>query len=169
MAKHINDIINKISDLNINIKQILYQTKFEEYDDLSELEYDKNDKEELFLLDELYDILNKLSDISHTLDYLNRPIKDTGKLHKNSNGRYELKRMREPSERSEDELNGHEFTSGCGIEYLANDNRHMTYNENDEYVSTPYWCSSYIEHNGDDYYIVGALEVQLEGLLVRYR
>lgn len=156
MAKNIKDIMNEVSELNLKIKQILHHSDFENYDDLSGLDIDRTNAEELFLTDELYGILDRLSDISHTLNYLDRPVKAEGRLHKNSNGRYEL--------------NGHEFSSGCGIEYLADDDRHMTYDESDEYVSVPYWCSSRIEHDGNDYYIVGASkDLELEGLQVRYR
>lgn len=156
MAKNIKDIMNEVSELNLKIKQILHHSDFENYDDLSGLDIDRTNAEELFLTDELYGILDRLSDISHTLNYLDRPVKAEGRLHKNSNGRYEL--------------NGHEFSSGCGIEYLADDDRHMTYDESDEYVSVPYWCASRIEHDGTDYYIVGASkDLELEGLQVRYR
>lgn len=156
MAKNIKDIMNEVSELNLKIKQILHHSDFENYDDLSGLDIDRTNAEELFLTDELYGILDRLSDISHTLNYLDRPVKAEGRLYKNSNGRYEL--------------NGHEFSSGCGIEYLADDDRHMTYDESDEYVSVPYWCSSRIEHDGNDYYIVGASkDLELEGLQVRYR
>ena len=135
----------EVSDLNIKIKQILYHADFENYDDLSALEYDKADAEDLFMLDELYRILDKLSDVSYTLNYLEKPIKAEGALHKNANGRYEVQ--------------GIELSSGCGLEYLATDDRHCRYNNNDEYVPTPYWCSSRIEHNGTDYYIVGASDL----------
>lgn len=37
------------------------------------------------------------------------------------------------------------------------------------YTNTPYWCASRVEHNGEDYYIVGANGVKLEGLRVRIR
>jgi hypothetical protein len=64
--------------------------------------------------------------------------------------------------------NGHEFTSGCGIEYMATDDLYCRYNKDGEYVSIPYWCSSRVEHNGNDYYMVGCNK-PLEGMKVRYR
>ena len=156
MAKTIKDIMTELSDLNVTIQKILYHSNFEMYDDLSGLDYDNTNADELFLLDELRDILDKLADVSHTIKYLERPIKVEGALHKNANGRYEV--------------NGIELSSGYGLEYLSLDDRHMRYNDNDDYVSTTYWGYGRIEHDGTDYYIVGAdKDTKLEGLRVRIR
>ena len=156
MAKTIKDIMTELSDLNVTIQKILYHSNFEMYDDLSGLDYDNTNADELFLLDESRDILDKLADVSHTLKYLERPIKVEGALHKNANGRYEV--------------NGIELSSGYGLEYLSLDDRHMRYNDNDDYVSTTYWGYGRIEHDGTDYYIVGAdKDTKLEGLRVRIR
>jgi hypothetical protein len=112
--------------------------------------------EQLFRMDELKSILQKLDDISRTLDYLNCPIKAVGTLHLNQNGRYEME-------------NGHEFSSGCSIEYLSEDNLHWMYDDKSgKRVSVPYWCASRIEHNGERYYIVGCND-ELEEMQVRYR
>lgn len=156
MAKTVKEIMNEISELNVRIKQIICHADFENYDDLSGLDIDRSDADQLFLSDELYNILDKLSDVSHTLSYLEKPIKTEGVLHKNKYGRYEV--------------NGVELSSGCKLEYLATDDYHMRYNENDDYVITPYWNSSRMEHNGIDYYIVDAdKDTVLEGLRVRIR
>ena len=156
MAKHIKDIMAEVQELNVKIQQVLYHADFEMYDDLSGLEWDKTSADDLFMLDELRQIMYKLDDVSHTLKYLDRPIKVEGALHKNANGRYEV--------------NGIELSSGSGIEYLATDDRHCRYNDNDEYVPTPYWCASRIEHDGKDYYIVGANDLDtLENVRVRIR
>ena len=156
MARHIKDIMAEVTELNIKLQQILYHSQYEMYDDLSGLEWDKTDADQLFMLDELRQIMYKIDDISHTLNYLEKPIKAEGALHKNANGRYEVQ--------------GIELSSGCGIEYLATDDRHWRYNDNDDYVITPYWCSSRIEHNGTDYYIVGANDLDtLENVRVRIR
>lgn len=156
MAKTVKEIMTELSDLNVTIQKILYHSNFEMYDDLSGLDYDNTNADELFLLDELRDILDKLADVSHTIKYLERPIKVEGALHKNANGRYEV--------------NGIELSSGYGLEYLSLDDRHMRYNDNDDYVSTTYWGYGRIEHDGTDYYIVGAdKDTKLEGLRVRIR
>lgn len=156
MARTLNDIMTELKALNPDIKQLLSHADFENYEDLSGLDIDRADAEQLFLLDELQTLLSKLDDVSHTLNYLSRPIKVEGALHKNSNGRYEVR--------------GYELTSGNGIEYLATDDWHMRYNDNDDYVPTPYWKASRIEHDGKDYYIVGADDLTtLENVRVRIR
>lgn len=156
MARHIKDLMAEVQELNLKLQQILYHSQYEMYDDLSGLEWDKTDADQLFMLDELRQIMYKIDDISHTLNYLDKPIKTEGALHKNANGRYEV--------------NGIELSSGCGLEYLATDDRHCRYNDNDDYVPTPYWCASRIEHDGKDYYIVGATDLDtLENVRVRIR
>ena len=155
MSKNIKDIFNEVKELNLKIKQTLDHASYENYDDLSVLKYDNADPDQLMLIDELRSVFDKLEEISHTINYLNRPVKKIGTLRKNGNGRYEI--------------NGHEFSSGCAIEYLATDDWHCRYNESGEYIQTPYWCVSRIEHNGKDYYIIGAKDIELEGLRVRIR
>lgn len=156
MARTVKEIMTELSDLNLSIQKILYHTEFEDYDDLSGLDIDYTSAEELYLMDELRGILDKLSDVSRNLKYLERPIKSEGVLHKNSNGRYEF--------------NGIELSSGYPLEYLATDDRHMRYDDNDNYIVTPYWAYGRIEHNGNDYYIFGASKgLELEGLKVRIR
>lgn len=152
----LNEIYMKMGELQFKIKSVLYRAEYENYEDLSSVDYDKTDAEQLFLADELTRLLEKLDDVLHTLDYLNRPIKFMGTLHKNQRDRYETE-------------NGHEFTSGCGIEYLSTDDLHCRFDEESkEYVNVPYWCSSRVEHNGTDYYIVGCSD-SLENMKVRYR
>lgn len=156
MARTLNDIMTELKALNPHIKQLLSHADYENYDDLSGLKIDRADAEQLFLLDELRQIMYKIDDISHTLNYLEKPIKAEGALHKNANGRYEVQ--------------GIELSSGCGLEYLATDDWHMRYNANDDYVPTPYWKASRIEHDGKDYYIVGADDLTtLENVRVRIR
>ena len=156
MARNIKEIMAEVQELNVKVQQILYHADYEMYDDLSGLDYDNTNADELFILDELRQILYKLDEVSHTLKYLERPIKVEGALHKNANGRYEVQ--------------GIELSSGYGLEYLSLDDRHCRYNDNDEYINTPYWVASRIEHNGQDYYIVGAKEFEtLENVRVRIR
>lgn len=65
MAKTVKEIMTELSDLNVTIQKILYHTEFDNYDDLSGLDIDYTSAEELYLVDELRGILDKLSDISH--------------------------------------------------------------------------------------------------------
>lgn len=155
MSKNIKEIMNEVFELNQKIKQLLSHAEYEQYDDLSGLKYDDKNPDDLMMLDELKTLFSKMDDISYTINYLSRPIKEEGFLHKNRNGRYEI--------------NGHEFSSGSGIECLISDEWHFIYDKNGKYVETPYWYASRIEHDGKDYYIVGVHGVELEGLRVRIR
>lgn len=156
MQKTITEIFEEMKKIDGNIKQILKHSEYEYADDLSSVIFDYKDAEHLFLVDEMRSILQKLCGISHTMNYLDRPIIAEGILHKNSYGRYEIPE--------------HEFTSGNGIEYLATDDLHCRYDEETgEYINVPYWCASRVEHNQTDYYIVGAEDIELEGLRVRIR
>lgn len=92
--------------------------------------------------DQLIATGNLIADVVERLEYLCRPVSETGVLRKNETGRYEIK--------------GGEFTSGSRLEALIHDGEKA-------------WVLSRIEHNGDDYYIYGFPEVQLEGLTVRIR
>lgn len=142
MARTVKYLMNEVSELEPLIQQIIKHSGFENYGDLSELDFDKTSANDLFIVDELYKILDKLTDISSSINYLNRPITAEGVLHKNKNGRYEF--------------NDIELSCGYVIEYLSTDNR-------------PKWITSRIEHNGTDYYIVDNKDITLEGLHVRIR
>ena len=154
MARNIYDIFTEAKEIRRGINALLARADFTYYDDLSGVETDETDPDQLFLRDELASVLSDLDDAVRSLNYLSRPIKTEGTLHKQSNGRYEV--------------NGTELTSGHGVEYLATDDRHSVY-VNGDYQPVPYWRSSRIEHNGKDYYIVGADIGSLEGLTVRIR
>ncbi len=39
----------------------------------------------------------------------------------------------------------------------------------DEYHDVPYWGRTVIEHNGEDYYLVGYKGLSMKGLTVRVR
>lgn len=69
-----------------------------------------------------------------------------GQLLKNSRGRYESG-------------DGHEYTSGSGIEVEIYDSFDERYN----------WEWASVEHDGTDYYIVGHKDVKMDGLKVRRR
>ena len=54
MARNIKEIMDEVQDLNVKIQQVLYHSNFEMYDDLSDVDYDNTNADELFLLDEYY-------------------------------------------------------------------------------------------------------------------
>jgi len=89
-----------------------------------------------------YRILNKLVDANSMLNWISKPIKAQGFLVKNENNRYGVE--------------NNELSSGYPIDW---------YNEVEQE-----WDTSRIEHNGEDYYIVGyGREKSIEGIFVRIR
>lgn len=155
MARTLNEILPEVEKLRKDIIGLLVKADYMSYDDLSGIEYDKTDPEQLFLIDKLCQVFYDLDNACSTLNHLSRTIKTEGILRKKSNGRYEL--------------NGSELTSGNGIEYLATDDRHHVYDNSGSYQQVAYWRSSRIEHNGADYYIVGDSDIKLDGLRARIR
>ena len=121
--------------------------RFIEAEDLSFLDIDKTDSEQLFLTDELRSILDSLEKAYRSISYLSRPIKSSSVLYKNNRGRYEARD------------GSREYTSGSGIEALVYDD----YNECNKWVSTR------VEHDGQDYYLVGYKNVGMDGLKTRVR
>ncbi len=141
----LNELMKELGNVYWRLEEIIKKSEFELYDDLSALEIDWNDPEELFLVDELRAILKKINDVNKTVQYLNAQIKVSGRLHRNSYGRFEV--------------NGYEFHCGDGIEALMVD----------PYDGESRWVASRIEHDMNDFYIVGYKDVKLEDLYVRVR
>ncbi|WP_313563729.1 DUF5348 domain-containing protein [Ruminiclostridium cellobioparum] len=138
-------VLSSASSLSWKIGELVKESKFEEYDDLSGLNINYTDEEQLLLQDELRAILDHLEKAKRDIDYLNRPIAYTGYLHKNSRGRYET--------------GDKEYTSGSGIEVLIYD----------DFYEKNRWVKTRVEHNGDDYYLVGYGDISMQGLKVRIR
>lgn len=142
----LNTVLTKTMELNWNIRSLLRLSTFKNYDDLSGLTVNYEDGEQLFILDELRTVMDKLANVENIIDHLSRPIVETSRLFKNESGRYETR-------------SGHCFTSGCSIEALVSD----------DYHEVPYWIRTRVEHNGEDYYLVGHRDVPMGGLTVRMR
>lgn len=149
---NINELMKSLSELNSDFKSLVNKTGIEKYDDLSGVEADWNNPEQLLLVEELRKIMLNISEASYTIGYLQKPIKGEYVLHKNSGGRYEC--------------SAHEYTCGNCIEYYAYDAWEGHYR----------WVISSVEHDGNDYYIVGSKSlssdggyVPLEGLRIRIR
>lgn len=128
------------------ISRLLRLSTYSQYDDLSELKINYGDAEQLFLLDELRSIMDKLADVGDKLSYLSWPVVETGRLRKNEVGKYET-------------AHGHYYSCGSRIEALVSD----------DYHESPYWARTRVEHDGTDYYLVGHRDVSLNGLTVRVR
>lgn len=145
MMNDLENLLSSASNLSNRIGDLINKSTYLEYDDLSGLNIDYDDPEQLLLLDEFKSILDNLENAKENIDYLNRPIVYTGILHKNSRGRYEV--------------GNKEFTSGSGIEALFYDN----------FYGKERWVKTSVEHNGEDYYLVGYKKIKMEGLKVRIR
>ena len=122
----IKDLQQELNTINQVLKDILKRSRFNEYSDLSGLEYDSDSPEELLLVDELQDVLYRLDEASNIITYLNKPIRKKGILAKS-----------------------------CNEALVPEEDRHK-------------WISTRIEHDGNDYYLVG-YKGSLSGLLVRER
>lgn len=144
---HINEIFSRTVKLRRDIEGLLKLADYGEYGDLSNVEMNEKDAEQVFLQDELNYIMDKLQDACDRIEYLSFPVKETGCLHKNKIGRYET-------------AQGYEYTSGTRIEALISDSG---------YHDTPFWVWTSVEHDGTDYYLVKHKNVPLEGLSVRVR
>lgn len=137
----LNELKSNLDRLNSDIKRILKSSGYEDYAELT-VDYDSDNPDELMLHTELSGVMSRLDEITRALNYLNSPIKREGVLCKNGNGRYEI--------------GDYELTSGSPVEVLIYDDRWE-------------WVSSRIEHDGRDYYLVGARDVDLNGLRGRIR
>lgn len=141
----LTDLLNELQRVNKDINSVLNAANFKSYDDLSSLEINYQSPDDLFLQNELIEIMGKLEKVNYSLAYLAKPIVGTYKLHKNSLGRYECA--------------AHEYTSGNAIECLVYD----------DYHDAPQWIYTRVEHDGSDYYLIGYKGVSLDGLTVRVR
>ena len=142
----INSIMLQARELQPGISRLLHNSTYHRFDDLSGLEINYEDAEELLLLDELRGIMEKLADVEDAICYLSCPIKETGRLCKNASGRYET-------------ASGHYYCCGSPIEALVTDDRYPE----------AYWVRTSVEHDGRDYYLVGHRDVSMAGLTVRIR
>ena len=65
----INKVFAEAQKLNWNIESLLRLSSFETYGDLSGLHIDYEDGEQLFLIEELREIMEKLSTVNHSEYY----------------------------------------------------------------------------------------------------
>ncbi len=142
----ISSIMLQAQELQPRISRLLRNSTYNQYDDLSGLEIDYADSEQLLLLDELRGVMEKLADVEDTIRYLGLPVEETARIWKNASGRYET-------------ASGHYYCCGSPIEALISDDRY----------DVPYWVRTSVEHDGRDYYLVGFRNVRMDGLTVRFR
>lgn len=141
----LSELKERVFELNTDIKYLMKETGFESYEELDRVKFDQDDINERFLIKEFTSIISKLESVSRDISYLDAAIGEEYTLHKNSYGRYETPE--------------HEYSCGNTIEFKYYDD----FDERDK------WTVSRVEHNGDDYYIVGHRSLIMEGLTVRHR
>lgn len=136
----------QMKGLKYRIDDILNVTTYDEYADLRGLHVNHKDSDQLFQLKELQVIMRKLADIGGSIEYLFRPVKETGILHRDENGEYRTEK-------------GYCYCNGNLIEVLLQDGSH----------EVPCWVQTKVEYDGEDYYLAGYEEIPMEGLKVRVR
>lgn len=150
----IDEVKKEMRKLQDQIKKIMQMTRYQSYDDLSAVEYDHTDPDDLQYIDEYRLALDNLSRIDYRLSYLDRQVSYTDTLILRPDGRYGTRNDR------------FYYTSGSVIEFLYTKE---VLNEDGYFGEMPVWTISSVEHNGTDYYIVGYPDVDLDGLKVRVR
>ena len=143
----VQEVYDRLHEVSRVIKRNLLDpdARGEQFIDPYEVEISHSeDPNELQKIMALFKVINLLQDACWEVEYLEKPIADSGVLIRNEAGRYEL--------------NGREFTSGAIIEVL---------NTDPEGEAPAYWERTRIEHD-TDYYEVNH-HWRLDGLMARYR
>ncbi len=141
----LQNVLHSCNSIGKDIKAVLKASTYIEYDDLSGLQIDYEDPEQMLLLEELRGIMDKLSDAYTGIEYLNSVVKHHGVLHRNRRGRYESASK--------------EYTCGSSIEAFVYDHA----------AGCSRWVKTRVEHNGMDYYLVRWPDVPMQELKVRER
>lgn len=138
-------VLEESSKLNQSIRRLLRLSTYNKYDDLSGLEMDLTDPEQIFLWTELWRVMESLAYVDNLISYLNCPIQEVSRLHRNGQGNYET-------------ASGYCCCCGSFIEALVTDENHCG----------PYWTRAFVGHDGTAYYQLGK-SVSMNGLTVRVR
>lgn len=144
-------IFKRLTDIDCQVQTLIREIGMDDDCELGDaITPNRADPDEMFLFNELTDLLSTLCRLHRELLYLLMPCSDVQVLKRCSNGRYGYE-----IHPFEDE---HTFSCGSPVEALIYDE--------DGY---PCWVSSRIEHNGRDYYLFGYNDVPLNGLTIRER
>lgn len=154
---NINEVKKEMHKLNQQINKLMQMTKYNDCENLEDVEINKLNADDNQLLNEYNRIFQKLELIQNNLNYLERPIKFEDTLILNKDRRYQTS-------------NGIKtYTSGDTIEfsYLGKVFNYDTQTFSD----VPIWVTSSIEHDDETqrYYIVGHMDTDLYNLKVRVR
>ena len=79
-------VLSEATKLNQHITQSLKFSTYPEYNDLSGLDIDFHDGEQILIWDELRRIMDKLADVQEYIFYLTRPITEVSILRKGTAG-----------------------------------------------------------------------------------
>ena len=90
----LNMVLAEAVKLNRSISQFLKFSTYTDYDDLSGLDIDFSDGEQLLLWEELRRITDKLADVEEYISYLTRPITEVSRLRKGTAGKYQTAKDR---------------------------------------------------------------------------
>ncbi len=82
-------VLSEATKLNQHITQSLKFSTYPEYNDLSGLDIDFHDGEQILIWDELRRIMDKLADVQEYISYLTRPITEVSRLRKGTAGKYQ--------------------------------------------------------------------------------
>ena len=136
----LNMVLANVVGMKEQIDDFLKSSTYDKHADLRGLHVDSKDSDQLFQLRELKVIMRKLADIAGSIEYLLRPVLETGTLHKDESGEYRTEK-------------GYCYRSGSLIEVLLQDDLH----------EVPCWIQTKVEHDGEDYYLVGYDDISMEG------
>lgn len=177
----------EMKKLQEQIEKIMQMTKYRALKNLSAVEYDNTNLNDLQMINGYSDVLNMLGKIEFQLAFLNQPMSYTdafideySNVLKNltsgpdSRWSYLLRPVAYtdtltlyPNGRYGTSNGRDYYTSGSLIEF---ENIKDATNAEGSLEETPVmWTISSVEHNGKDYYIVGYPDVDLDGLKVRVR
>ena len=142
----INTVLGQMAELKIKIDDILRTSTYDEHADLRGLHVNHEDSDQLFLVKELRSIMRKLADTGSSIEYLFRPVKEVGYLYRDEDGKYK---------------------TGQGYSYRCGSLIEVSLQEDSGEV--PCWVLTKVEHDGEDYYLVGYEDIPMDGLCVRVR
>lgn len=161
----IDEVTKSMQKLNTQVKELLHQSKFDEYGEFCPDEYGADNQktitsedgytysvadltpDEWQLVHEYESILDKLDTISDRLSYLSKPITHKGKLYLTPNDRYAV--------------DGQELCCGYRCEYQEYDEEYQSYK----------WVLDRVEYSDkySGYYFYESKKALEEGINVRLR
>lgn len=154
------DLLKECEDLAKRVQLILDHSGWSEFEGISSELYDFSDRDQRFIAVYMYSMMDCLDRFESGLEYLTREEVQEYRLSIAEDGRPICYLMDYHIE--------HEYHCGDRIEYLAPNPDYDS--EDPQWEPCPeLWHVSRIEHDGERYYIVGAPDLELEGLRVRVR